>query len=82
LSYTLVDSTSGTDQALDASVFTFSGTALTINTVDNLKIKLYTLKATATQNTYTVTNTITFKVNIIDSCNSVVITKTPLTSPQ
>jgi hypothetical protein len=65
------DITSGTEVDLDSSVYIFSGTALTIQTTNYIKIKSYTLKAIAIVTGYTITNFITFKVDIIDTCDQV-----------
>jgi hypothetical protein len=80
LTYSLKDITSGTATAIDSSVFTVSSTTLTISTSNYLKIKTYILQLTATLTGYTVTNSITFNVNVYDSCDNVVITKNTLTT--
>jgi hypothetical protein len=55
----LTDFTSGTDVALDPTVFVFGATDLSTLTTDHLKIKSYNLKATAILTGYpSITSTI------------------------
>jgi hypothetical protein len=63
------DSSSGSDLNMDSSIFTFDGTALTVLTTSNLKMKTYNLKALSNLSGYLINSFITFNVIIHDSCD-------------
>jgi hypothetical protein len=75
------DITNGIESELDSQIFNITGEDLILTTNDHLKMRYYEIVVTATVTESIIKRSVIFSVNIIDSCDFVIITPVSIDSP-